>query len=126
MERATLAGITGIGELKVVRAAEGDATEVMGIWRLEDGASQDLAPLHDLQRSGERTLYRGLITDPNYPDVAEVELEVVISGIEAYTYDHGDGETRDLVKITGVGPLSYEGELPAKKEIEKPVISPDE
>ncbi len=122
MDRATLAGSRGVGELKVIRSATDHVEEISGIWRLEDDVDQDLSAIRRLQESGERASYRGPITDPLYPDVHEVELEVVVRGIEAYTYDHGDGRTRELVKLTGLGPLNYEGTARKAQEVDRSVI----
>jgi hypothetical protein len=122
MDRATLAGTRGVGELKVIRSASDNVEEISGVWRLDDEGAGDLSPIRQLKESGERTSYRGPIVDPLYPDVHEVELEVIIRGVEAYTYDHGDGQTRELVKITGVGPLGYEGTARRVKEIDRSVI----
>ncbi|MDQ3458083.1 MAG: hypothetical protein M3498_02070 [Deinococcota bacterium] len=121
MERATLAGISGYGELKVVRSAEDHVEEIAGLWRLADEAA-DADALQDLRQRSEGLSYRGPITDPLYPDVREAELEVNVTGIETYTYDDGDGATRDVVRLKASGPLGYEGTARRAERAEEPVI----
>lgn len=121
MERATLAGIAGYGELKVVRSADDSVEEIAGLWRLGDDAT-NTETVKGLHERGETLSYRGRITDPLYPDVQEAELEVSITGIEAYTFDDGDGKTRDLVRLAASGPLAYEGTARRAKRTEAPII----
>jgi hypothetical protein len=117
MERATLADTEGYGELKVVRSAEDHVEEIAGLWRLDDEAA-DRQRLEELRSRGEALPYRGPITDPLYPDVQEVELEVTVTGVETYTYEHGDGVTRDVIRLTASGPLTYEGTAKRVKQQE--------
>lgn len=121
MNHATLNGVAGYGELKVVRSADDQVEEIAGLWRLGDEA-QDKQAVESLRARGGRLGYRGPITDPLYPDVQEAELEVSISGVETYTYDDGDGATRDLVRLVAQGPLPYEGQARPTKQAEAPVI----
>lgn len=97
MEAATLDGMSGLGELHVVRSPE--QMQINGLWILLD--SVHLAHLFTLHESGEVVVYDGPVTLDRDEGMERRRVQVRVRSLDT-TVDEGTGEVQVTVGLEGV------------------------
>ena len=105
LRQATLDGLQGLGEFKVVRSVDSMIIAIAGIWRAADGRDVETSGLYLAQQADRDVTYLGPIDDPGAPDAREAEIEARITSVDDYSYD--DGVTRTLFKLNCIDKLTY-------------------
>ena len=96
MDRATLNGIEGSGELHVTRSPDG--AEIRGVW--QSVGYRDLDSLRTVEQSGEVVIYHGLIRDPERPTEEIIQdVSVRVQNIDTeQVADTGDVEVTAMLE----------------------------
>jgi hypothetical protein len=67
LQDATLDGIRGLGEVKVVRARSGGIVGIAGTWRPAEGSEAETSSLQRANSEGRDVVYLGPIAAPSMP-----------------------------------------------------------
>ena len=86
LQPATLAGVTGVGTIQVVRTVDGDVLELIGTWRLVDDDDTAVEQLRSAFEQQQSVTYEGYFSDPLHPDAAPVTIEVKILSVRPYLH----------------------------------------
>jgi hypothetical protein len=97
MEAATLNGMSGLGELHVVRSPE--QLQINGLWILLD--SVHLGDLFTLHESGEVVVYDGLVTVDRDEPTEHRQVQVTIRSLDT-NVDEETGEVQVTAGLRGV------------------------